>query len=70
MANPTLSQIKVGQTTYDICDITARDALEVTQSNITIDEGTTQIASSALRKMGHMVQLTMNGVTLAKTLKQ
>ena len=44
MANPTLSQIKVGQTTYDICDVTARDSISqinqiytttVTLSNIT-----------------------------------
>lgn len=68
MAN--LSQIQVGGTTYDICDTTARDALGVIQSDITIGEGATQIASSALRKTGHVVQLTMNGVTLAQTLKQ
>ncbi len=37
MANPTLSQIKVGQTTYDICDTTARDS--ISQINDVISSG-------------------------------
>lgn len=34
MANPTLSQIKVGQTTYDICDATARDSISQTNNSV------------------------------------
>ena len=37
MANPTLSQIKVGQTTQDICDTTARDS--ISQINDVISSG-------------------------------
>lgn len=44
--------------------------LDVSTGTVTRSSGASQIASSALRKTGHVVQLTMNGVTLAEKLKQ
>lgn len=34
MANATISQIKVGNTTYDICDAISRDDIETLQNNV------------------------------------
>lgn len=46
MANATISQIKVGNTTYDICDAISRDDITTLQSNVsTLQSNTSDIAT-------------------------
>lgn len=46
MANATISQIKVGNTTYDICDAISRDDIETLQNNVsTLQSNTSDIAT-------------------------
>jgi hypothetical protein len=46
MANATISQIKVGNVTYDICDAISRDDITTLQSNVsTLQSSTSDIAT-------------------------